>query len=363
VADAYWFCAVDVFDLEEGALNACKSLIPKAFSEQVQDLENMVSSLSMRSLKFLVFVVSISSGFSSLPVMANIFGKIDRVPVDFKRNEKGELRAPVENVGWLTRGDSDIFCSAIVVGRSLVLTARHCLEEGEDRREIQSPVHFHLLLSDTNGIKEFVAESIPILWGEKQPPLFYFVNNYGGDWVFLKLKKSLSVNQGYFLLSEDLRRERVSTEVSVAGYSSYFGPGKLTYQSKCGLRGSFDEENNPESAGWIAAFYFHDCDVGRGDSGGALFREDGLNNYFPILEGLLISERGIITAESKEDMTFEEYSDERANVAIKASMIALDVYYERRKIAKKDVEIFSEILRVGHRICMAIKGRSCPDGD
>jgi V8-like Glu-specific endopeptidase len=180
----------------------------------------------------------------------NIYGKHDRKKVK-------TLGAPEQFIGRLTTPNGD-YCTASLVGKDLILTAGHCVDDKNKTRG------YKFILGENRGTR-LAASSIKKIWQGSQQGRFSRAN----DWALMRLSKPLGRTYGYFGLRriKDIHDE-YNYELSLAGYSDINNDARSMYLQK----GSCDIREHVHAVGVKRSIFYHDCDAGPGDSGAPIYR-------------------------------------------------------------------------------------------
>ncbi len=181
-------------------------------------------------------------------------------------------------------------CTGTIVGRDLVLTAAHCVEEG--------------IVFQPNYHWGQAPEAVAVLsaWRGTGEP----ATHTGDDWAVLRTASPVGESYGW-LSVVPTTVDSFPSDVQVAGYSGDFEEGQTPgIDRDCKVRG------RDPAQGLI----LHDCDTTRGASGGpALLWDDGVVTVY-----------GINVAERREggetSMHRAAYDDEHANVLIPSAAAA-----------------------------------------
>lgn len=217
----------------------------------------------------------------------NVFGMDSRTELDVST-------FPGKAVARLDGG-----CSAAIIGKKLALTAAHCVFDSE-KSALREDVRYL-----TSGYKNGVAAAktwISQVWIGTTTPETTRKN----DWAILILSDDIGSTTGWFGIGPKVTEASLPMSVSMAGYGSDKGSGKVPQlTSECYLHKIDAEER-----------VLHDCDGVTGVSGGPIFLKQAEGG------ATIIS---ITAAEFRNGGQSENratYSHEYANIAVNATRFA-----------------------------------------
>ncbi|WP_439817570.1 trypsin-like serine peptidase [Zavarzinia sp. CC-PAN008] len=195
---------------------------------------------------------------SSTPEDADhLFGHDDRTFPDV-------AQAPWSAIGKLTFAGGG-YCTAQLVAPRVILTAAHCMYEGETSNELAQPEAFLAGFRDGRALASARIVSWEIASGYDHERHITTSEIDGLDYAFLTLDRDLGTRLGTFDIrpmtdAEVMRLEKGSwLTVSLAGYSSDH-EDRMTAHVGCHVVQVYDDNT-----------LFHECDTQVGASGAALF--------------------------------------------------------------------------------------------
>lgn len=221
----------------------------------------------------------------------NVFGNDDREPL---------LNS---DPGWRTIGK---LCSlggtGTLVGRDLVLTAAHCVIDESTGRLRNDIKYFHPNYKQGQSVdKSWITH----VWCGTNAPS----QNPAQDWAILRLAEPLGDKYGWLGIDRTTTYT-IPAQISVVGYSANYEGGETA-----GIHHDGHVRNRRHAQGFI----LHDCDAGRGSSGGPALRK--YNDELTIV--------GIATAEYRNggasSLYVSSYADQYANIVIPSNDFARQV--------------------------------------
>lgn len=232
---------------------------------------------------------------------ANLFGdRESRIRVD-------SSVAPWKHVGRVDLGGLG-YCTGVLVGKRLVLTAAHCINNRRVRRQFNQLLEAGKIVFQPGyheGNSRTSSHAISYRSGTSVGLEYYTADDYALDWLILVLKDPLGQEAGFFTLAEFPSRELIALGRSIthSGYHRDFLEGKgQGAHVGCAIR---DED---------FGILHHDCDSQYGASGGPLFivKEDQA-----VLVGLASGHK--TTSDGKPFQGRVAYSMQTANLAVQVS--------------------------------------------
>lgn len=205
----------------------------------------------------------------------NVFGKDDRKPLL-------SHQYPWTTVGYLTNG-----CTATLVSRDIILTAAHCLYDPKTFK-LRSWVAFYpnRIYKDRSS----VSYKLVRVWAGSNKPR----QNSRLDWAFAKLSAPAGDKYGWMGVTPN----EVNT-ITLAGYSGNFNEGRTgSVHQNCQVRKRLN------------GYFYHDCDMGRGASGGPIFYMRDGKAY---IVGVNIGE---YRNKGEVSLKVKSYEDAHANIAV-----------------------------------------------
>lgn len=205
----------------------------------------------------------------SIKAKAIIFEQDDRVEVD-------PNSSPYNKIAKIFFNDAVDYCTGSLVGKSLILTNRHCIGFDDEGNTTAMIVAFGY----TRGDYSVKANVVGVTYEELQP----FENPAPGDWAILKIDKPLGKRFGHFgvMAPTDLGQMK---HLLLPGFNSDVDRGMI-------LSADEDCEVMKLKREWWLGDYndimVHNCDMYKGSSGGPLLKcQDldscsivGVNNRF-----------------------------------------------------------------------------------
>lgn len=216
----------------------------------------------------------------------NVFGKDDRVQVT-------STKFPWSAIGYLNTA-----CTGSLVGRDLVLTAAHCVIDSKTQKLNNINTFYP---NRINGQSPDSSSISYIWWGTSNPDKYR-----EKDWALLRLSKALGDKFGYFGIKSLNENEMLASVATQVGYSENFQNGK-TAGAHIGCRIIKKTSNN---------LYLHNCDAGRGSSGGPIF---SWWNNLPYIFALNVAE---YRNGGSQTLILPDYTEDNANIAIWSAELA-----------------------------------------
>jgi protease YdgD len=226
----------------------------------------------------------------------------------FLDNKGKDRRVPMLNkdypwstIGRLYRdlGNNMIdVCTGTLVGRSIVLTAAHCvLQDGKI-------VGVVFQASYNKGAFTAQADSTNITVGTTDPETYQ-----AADWAVIHLNSPLGDQFGY-MGTQNIGVLSSIIPVAYSGYSDNFQQTEVAGVASCFIRGNRRDGT-----------YGHDCSMGPGGSGGPLFTEDRTGQSHI----LAVNTRGIYGG------VYSSFSPEVANIAVMSQVLVNTVIQYRNQ--------------------------------
>lgn len=236
------------------------------------------------------FTALFSLSSTAMAFNANVFGDDDR-------KELRDVKHPWSTIGRLDAPDNRI-CTATLVGRDLIITAAHCVIDGETQALAKGSYTFYPSLTD--GKYKVSSRVKHFWWGTKNPN-----GEPSKDWAIGRLADPLGDKLGWMgVYPQDLSKMMNQKNLLLVGYSADLKKASSAHWvNRC----SFTNWNH-----MFQGVASHDCDMTSGASGGPMIWQGDEKKLWIV---------GINTAElrpkeSPKSLVGIPYSDGRANIAI-----------------------------------------------
>jgi protease YdgD len=208
----------------------------------------------------------------------NVFGNDDRKPMT-------SHKYPWSTIGYLSNG-----CTATLVSRDVILTAAHCLYD-----------------STTFELRTWIVFTPNRIYKKSRDKTYKLLQVWTGaeqlgyksreDWAFAKLESPIGDKYGWMGVTVKNR-----DTVTLAGYASNYHNGETaSVHVGCKVRRRLN------------GLFFHDCDMGRGASGGPVFF---IEEEKAFIIGVNIAE---YRDKSEASLPVPEYEEKHANIAVPTS--------------------------------------------
>ncbi len=227
----------------------------------------------MKTLFFILIVCSNSWAQSSVKA---VFAEDDRTVLESHTFPYSAI-VRLEN----TEGGH---CTASLIGRDLILTNSHCLqdESGRIKKSIKAKVHGLDNFSPTVSVSD-------ITFGTRD-----YKEEPRNDWALARISQPIGDVVGFFSLAD---QAVVGSGYNLVGFSGDFKSGRTAGVHKdCDLRGIISQHE----------VMMHDCDMTQGASGSAIWK---ITDDKPLIYALNSAQRG------RSDY-HEEWSKEDSNLSI-----------------------------------------------
>lgn len=229
----------------------------------------------LQTLLFLCLVLGLN--FSA---QANIIGADDRVPMLSET-------MPWAAIGRIQIGEQGI-CTGTLVARNIILTAAHCLIDGDDGPLHHEQTDVTFLPNFKQGRAQHQARITQVWLGTPRPRVEPW-----DDYAFARIDQPLGDLYGTVDISSydgSLLTEFGPKHVSLAGYSGDFLQAQTAgVHMNCSLRDLIQDDETIK----ILA---HDCDMRPGASGGPMLAFTG---HQAVIVGVNIAEKNYMTAVSR----------------------------------------------------------------
>jgi V8-like Glu-specific endopeptidase len=244
----------------------------------------------MKLVLLLISIIFTSCGQNrqSSSTLTNVFGVDNREVITTKQY-------PWTAIGRVVLA-SGASCTGTLVTKDLVITAAHCVINSQTK--VLYPGTFRFQPNYKNGVALATYDADHIWWGTNDPTA-----DRKSDWAILRLKGNPGSKFGWLGVS-DTTIESFPDVISVAGYSKDF---------KNGLTAGVHRNCSTRNRDFTNKLISHDCDMGRGASGGPVIGMLGSN--FTVY-GILVSER---RGGAQNSLNPSHYDESYANLAIPTS--------------------------------------------
>jgi V8-like Glu-specific endopeptidase len=248
---------------------------------------------SMLKTLFLMVLVTTSCGEQkNQSEIKNIFGQD-------AREELSVHSYPGSAIGRL-----DVGCSSVMVGKTLAVTAAHCVVDQVTGKMLAQTKFIEVGYSETSSVAK--AWIVGAWVGALKPE-----EDRKNDWAVLLLADDVGSRSGWFGVGEVDTTSSLPFTVSTAGYGTDKNKGRTLMVSKDCYIHKIDDSGR----------LLHDCDGATGVSGGPMYTYSNSNGA--TLVALTVAEfrRG------QQSMSLPRYSHDLANIGVNGSSLraVLDV--------------------------------------
>ena len=216
----------------------------------------------------------------------NIFGDDDRVAVTSNDS-------PWSTVGYLNG------CTATLIGKSLILTAAHCVFNADGSWRVDKFEYFPNMVNGNSRVSALTER----VWYGTNHPYSDEADSRSSDWAIFLLDRDLGSTYGW--MSVKNYKPEVDDYITLPGYSGdYNGGMTASVHQDCRVK---EYQADGE--------FLHDCDMTRGASGAAIWAKfKGDDNYYVV--GV---QSGEYRKGGNDSLNVNHYDSEYANAAVPAA--------------------------------------------